>query len=239
MDDGDKILKAILAEPALAEDTHLAGELARAFHRGKPLEGLRMLLCSDDVRLCKAGLFIAFTLGRKALPLLDDIVLLLGHPTGNVRYHSIRVIGSCARRSEGAYLYKAISLLDDEQEAIRQQIFRLLRTIRQESLLGVVEFLAENEPDSRHLRGLRWLLSSEGGNADQIEAALRSEEPLLRKYGLVAAARLLPGDVSRKLLAEAVNSNDAEVSRFSHELLSLRQAIETRKAESRKTNPGK
>src|SRR5262249_26989792 len=121
----------------------------------------------------------------------------------------------------------------DPEEGVRWKAMGFLSRASKGQLESGLRFLEMEEPASPNVPGLRWLLSTQGQDAETIEPELRSSDPRIRKYGAVAVKRrlvsktdanggtisfnedlaLMPAD-SRRLLIVARSSDDPEVARF-------------------------
>src|SRR5438128_9103154 len=190
MDRARQLLKEVLDDPRSSNIGILANDLLGEFHRGFPVENLRKLLSSSDEEVVKTGVFIVSELGNKAVPLLADVVRLLKHPTKMVRFDSVDSVLTCAAPSNKAELASVIPLVDDTEGGVRWKAMDFLCRASEEQLEAALSFLSETEPGSTHLRGLRWLLSERGHDADEVMQFLQSRDALVRKYGVVAAVRM-------------------------------------------------
>ncbi len=63
----------------------VAGDLAREFERGYPVDRVFKLLDSEDPEAVRSGAFIAQEIGKLVAPIADRLCLYLGHPTPWVR----------------------------------------------------------------------------------------------------------------------------------------------------------
>ncbi len=63
----------------------VAGDLAREFERGYPVDRLFKLLDSEDPEVAIAGAFVADEIGPLGAPIVDRLCSYLSHPTSWVR----------------------------------------------------------------------------------------------------------------------------------------------------------
>lgn len=61
------------------------------------------------------------------------------------------------------------------------------------------------------LDGIRWLLSEDAADADKIENVLRSADPLFRKFGAVAAAKLRKENTEPLAFASTMDDDDIKI----------------------------
>src|SRR5689334_16854459 len=113
MKKADRLIEAIKADPASADDGLLANDLLREFQMGYPIENLRSLLSSRDDRIVRTGAFIASELGNSAVPLLADVTRLLTHPTRTVRADAICSVLTCSTGKDEDAIASVVAMLDD------------------------------------------------------------------------------------------------------------------------------
>lgn len=197
----------------------LTNQLLREFHRGYPLERLRTLLHSEDERLVNTGIWIASELGEKGKPLLSDVLVLIKHPLKRVRFFTIDCILLWAGPSNKPELASAASMIDDPESAVRWKAMNFLWRASREQLLAALSHFEMTQPDSVHFRGLNWLLSRDAGNPEEVKDALRNQDSRMRKYEVVAAARMSPNN-SEPLFYSA-SLEDPDVKDFADSAIQL------------------
>jgi hypothetical protein len=212
--DPQKLMQEIMAQsdPNSSEVGDLTNELLREFQRGYSLENLRPLLHSENERLLNTGIWIASELGEKGKPLLSDVSPLLSHPARRVRYFAIDCILLWAGPSNGRELALAVTLMEDNDSAVRWKAIDFLSRASREQLRAALSHLEVTEPKSTSVAGLAWLLGPSGTNPKQVVSALQSPNDLLRKYGAVAAARMFKEN--REPFTYAQSIDDPEIRRF-------------------------
>jgi hypothetical protein len=188
----------------------LTNRLLREFQRGYPLENLRRYLRSDQARLVAIGVWIASELGQTAKPLLDDVSALLTHPLKRVRFFSIDCVLLWAGPSDGCALASVIALMDDAETAVRWKVLDFLSRASREQLQGALSYLLITEPKSRHIPGLKWMLSSDLKKPKEVIAALHNQDSLTRRYGVVAAVRMSKDNPQPLFDASSVEDSDVK-----------------------------
>jgi hypothetical protein len=118
---------------------------------------------------------------------------------------------------EGCYLAQAIKLLDDPEEGIRRKVLNLLSRFSREQLGAAYHCAGPDGLDPAQSTGLRWLLSDDALDPDKIERALDSPDPVSRKFGAAAAARLHKENKIPLIRASTVA--DPDISVFVRRLL--------------------
>ena len=218
MADIDEIIQELTSNPESAQNGRVVNQLLEHFQDGAPLEYLRSLMLSPDPQLSSAGAWIASELGVEGKPLLDVVSSLLDHPDKRVRFWSIDCILLWAGIFNGNELANTVRLLDDSEKAVRWKAIGFLSRASVEQLKSALAWLTKEEPESTYVRGLQWLLSASGIDAEAIEAMLLSAEPQMRKYAVAAAARLAAKN-QHPLITASV-SHDLEVAEFAGDWLS-------------------
>jgi hypothetical protein len=216
-----ELIRTIMSDPKRAEDGELANDLLREFHRGYPVDNLRPLLCSPQVEVVKTAVFIAAELGNKAAPLLPAVFQLLNHPARWVRSDVIDTLLTCSTGRNQLEIAGVVSMLDDPDSAIRWKVMEFLSLVSLEQLRAGLEHFEMTKPDSPHIHGLRLLASDEGRNLERLASLVRSDNPMHRKYGVVAAARL--GTTRNEPLVFASFIDDDDVKEFARSVLQLRK----------------
>jgi hypothetical protein len=249
MDNAEQLIHQITANPDQF-DEHLACELLDEFFGGYPLEHLRALLVDPRENIVVAGIYIASELGAKARPLVNEVVKLLVHPSTVVRFDAIDSLIVCLTAQDDAAIAKVASMLDDPTDSVRWKAMNFLCLVKKELLQAALTHFEKAQPDSIHVAGLR-LLVSEGGppavsyfeigrrppsrpinyarrllsetgpTAEQALAFIRSDNPMLRKYGAVAAARMCV--LNLEPLTIASTHNDEEIKWFADNILRPRE----------------
>ena len=203
-----RLMDAIMSESTSLDRGVLANELLREFHRGYPVEKLRCLLSNREEQVVKAGIWIASELGSKGTPLLDDVVKLLNYSTRYVRYFAIDSLLTCTTGRNENEISAVILMLYDGDKVIRWKVLDFLTRASIDQIQGAINWFEKNDPGSAHLTGLQLLLNGQRGNVKEALLALQSENPIIRKYGVVLAARMIQISVDPLMLAISINDED-------------------------------
>jgi HEAT repeat protein len=188
----------------------MATDLLTEFRRGYPIENLRPFLYSENQDLLTIGAWIANEVGEPGRPILPDVFPLLRHPSRKVRFYIIDCILLWA--TDGAELSAVTGLLDDPESSVRWKAMDFLSLATRDQLELALSHLEEVEPNSGHVRGLRWLLSPEASDANRVKAGLQDKNALIRKYAVVAATRI--SKTNREPLSYATSLTDPDVKDF-------------------------
>ena len=217
MDHAQEIMDQIMNEPDDSNIGVLANELSKEFSRGCSVDRLRPLLLSKNNNVAEIGIWVTSELGRGAAPLLDDVVTLLRHPGKNVRFFAIDSVLSCATEWNKLEVASVIPLLNDAEAAVRWKAMDFLSRASREQLQGALDYLNTTEPQSVHVHELEWLLGEGGSNPGEIMSFIQSQEALLRKYGVVAAARM--SQRNSEPLSYAASTADPDIKQFAWDTL--------------------
>jgi hypothetical protein len=213
----DQLITAIMLNPRSSDYGVRANHLLREFHRGFPVENLRPLLLSPDEEIVKTGVFIASELGSKAKPLLADVVGLLKHPNKAVRFDAIGSVLTCTTGKEPREIAAAVSLLDDTEGAVRWKAMDFLMRASEEHLRAALQYYDKTDPRSTHVEGLRFAIHEHSREPANVLAFINSENVLLRKYGVVVAARM--ASVNSGPLEAASTIEDEDIRVFARDML--------------------
>ncbi len=216
-DRAEKLVQRLTEQPQSSQAGVMANDLLAEFQLGYPLENLRPLLHSENPDVADVGAWIASELGTWGEQLLPDVLPLLRHPAKNVRFSVIDCILLWA--TDGAELSAAIKLTEDSESSVRWKAMDFLSLATRDQLQLALSYLDEVEPNSTHVRGLRWLLSWDASDANAVKAALQNENALLRKYAVVAASRMAKAD--REPLSYAASVKDPDVQNFAKSSIRL------------------
>ena len=222
----ETIVRQMLEDPGAAADEELVNRLLDEFHSGAPLEYLRPLLLSPDPEVARSGAWIASELGPRGKPLLDVVFTLLRHPDKRVRFWVNDCILSWTDSSNGREVAGVISSVDDPEMAVRWKAMLFLSRAETNQLAAALDWFAKEEPESLHVPGLRWLLSDIAQDAAAVEKMLANPVAQMRKYAVVAAAKMAA--TNRHPLTIAASSEDSDVVDFATERLEFLRATEKR-----------
>ena len=87
-----------------------------------PVDRLGLLLGSENDWAVETGVWIASELGVDAAPLLDDLRVLLQHPSAAVRFYAADSIYGSAGDDRGDVIAEAIKLIDDPDRGVRWKV---------------------------------------------------------------------------------------------------------------------
>jgi hypothetical protein len=219
---GDELIELLLAgEVSPEEEGQAANDLLREVQRGYPMQNLGRLIHSDSVKAVANGAFVVSELGVHAAPILGEVDFLLGHPLRDARFDALDAAITAASPEHGATLAKAVTLVDDADQAVRWKALRFLASATPDQLTAAAAYL-----EDRRIADLAtWLASagSDPANLPDIRGRLHAPDKVTRMFAAAAAARV--AGTSRQGLADAATSDETEIRRFATnaiELLDLR-----------------
>jgi hypothetical protein len=171
-----------------------------------------VLLRSGDDATVKAGAWIASELGWRARPVMEDLAILVSHPSKYVRFFVVDSILTAATAEHGEAIAGAIQTICDVEEAVRWKAMNFLVKATRDQLIGGLPHI-----DHSTVRlGTEWLIQADlATESKRIIAELESGEYLREIFAVTAAARIAMRD--RSPLALAARSSNAEVSSFAKE----------------------
>lgn len=208
---GDKLIDLLCVD---GQDVD-ANDLLDEIHHGYPLEGLRKLLVCDGDAATKAAAWILSELGEDARPFLPEAVRLLHNPLKYVRFFALDVVLVAATEAtDGPAIASAVCLIEDQEEAVRWKVLRLLARATPEQLRASLTFL-----DARpEIQRLTLRLAAIEGKTEDIQAITREvEDPdrLVALFAVAAAARI--AFLDRGPINFAASVSDPEISAFARD----------------------
>lgn len=196
---GEKLIEELLANPALFFEAGRGYDLLQAYFRGLPVETLRPLLRSADYSVQRVATFLLTELGSKAVGVVEDALPLLALRDRNLSHDVLEAIAVCAEQARPEWLvHLALTLESDDEVLVKLAMFLL-------SQISTAELAAARDAatTAAHSKGLGALASGRV-DAGAARAMLHDADPLVRRYGAIAAKRLK----DPALLAELAKSDD-------------------------------
>jgi hypothetical protein len=215
----DAIIQRILNGSSSADYDDLKLQLLEEFLHGRPTTDLLPLLRSKNDSAVQVGIWIASELGVSGRPLVTGILPLLSHTDPTVRFFALDCVLAWASGAEAPALSSAVVLIEDPHSAVRWKALHVLSLASPTHLAIARAGIDSTGVSARHAALLTWLLGEDAQNPVKVLAQLQDSNPLVRKYGVVAAARLAPRN--RLPLACAAANTDADVRTFACDMLSL------------------
>ena len=198
----------------------LANELLREFFGDFPVENLCRLLRSHDERVVKAGVWLASELGVKSRPILGEVSKLLGHRSEYVRYFAIDCVLSASNRDDGELIATAISLLRDPSAAVRRKMMDFLARVPVDRLSSTLKISGAGKLKAEDIEGIE-LLTLARWSPDRIRDLIESRDPIRRRYGASAAARIYKD--FEEPLHFALKCDDEDLRTFADDVISENQ----------------
>jgi hypothetical protein len=179
------------------------------------------LLLHPNEKIVKAAVFIASELGRKASPLVEEIVSLLRHSAMVVRYNAIDSLLTCTKDTDVEAIGAVVSLLCDTEGPVRRKAMDFLARASEAQIRAALQFVEKKKRSSVHSVGLRGLIGDAKWDANQAVSYMTGEDSVLKKYAAVAAARM--DSQNPDPLVFGSTNHDEDVRCFAHNVLELRK----------------
>lgn len=210
---GERLIRDLLADPKQFDEAGRAYDLLQAYFAGLPLETLRPLLRSDDVFVQRSAAFVASELGREAWSLVDDVIPLLRSTDRHVSYYAMEVLTVCCEGVHAELFAHVARMVDSDDDVLRALAMRLVSNADRSQLEAAQRLFDTSNPRQRtHSNALRTLAAGDRVEPGVIAAMIHDADPLVRRYGAIAAKRLLRESPS--LMLEVGASEDADLGRF-------------------------
>lgn len=216
---GGRLIAELLANPHKFHKLGQASALLHQYFEGFPVETLRPLLASDDEFVQASAAYIASELGREARSLVDDVIPLLHSPYHEIVWHAMDVLIVCCKGEHAEKLAHLARMLEVDEQSYRLQAMFLMANASVGALEAALRvFESPDTCHETHARGFRMLIGK-----DQIEpaviSAIRAPDPLLRRYGAIAAKRCF-GEFPN-LIVETASSDDDDLINSTKGILRL------------------
>lgn len=165
-------------------------QLLTLFFKGLPLSILQELLRSPHKRVLKGALFIAEELGASANDVLPDIVRAAASAHPEIRAAAYAAICmTISKNDQGEFCYVIVGLVDPDPQCRKMAMLWAMR-IENARLKAALEAMEQSGMEPSIQVGLRWLLAESAQNPTQIMTWINKADPLLRRFGAVAAGRV-------------------------------------------------
>jgi len=203
------MIERLLDPRADTDDGRLVNDLLSEFGRGFAIENLRRLSTphtEGDLA------FLVSELGKKARPVLDEIVDLLQSASPRVRGDAIGALSQCTTWEDGPEVAKIVEGLGDPHPGVRWTAGNALRYMGSQTLEAGLEYLRQESGEA--IASFRsWFLAIER-RPETAEGVLRRllnhDDPVARRFGAAMCLRpRLVIDPKRVALAEA--ASDPEI----------------------------
>lgn len=196
---GEKLIEELLADPAPFYETGRGYDLLQEYFHGLPLDTLRPLLRSSDYAVQRVATFILTELGNRAAEVVEDALPLLAFRDRTLSHDVLEAIAVCSGPAHPDWLIHLAHTLESDDDVLVKLAMFLL------SQISTAELAAARDAatTSAHREGLGALASGRV-DASAARAMLGDANPLVRRYGAIAAKRLKDPE----LLAELAKSED-------------------------------
>ena len=209
-----ELIHDLLADPIKFHNEGHANALLQTFFDGEPVEILRPLLHCRVSLVQHAVIFVASELGKRATPLIGDVIPLMYLGDRYVRFHATEILAVCAVAEHSHEFAHVVQMLDSQDEVLRRLAMFLMSRVDIAQLAAARCRLAECGPRSEvHVQGLCTLESGSRASSEMIKSMIISDDAVVRRYGAIAAHRLardLP-----ELVKTVLSSDDPDLREFS------------------------
>ncbi|MBI2374004.1 MAG: hypothetical protein HYV07_08400 [Deltaproteobacteria bacterium] len=212
---GRGLICDLLADPRRFNDDGRAYDLLQAYFEGLAVETLRPLLRSADPLVRRVAVFVASELGGQAADVIHDVIPLLESGDRYLQYHAMEVLTVCCGGEHAGEFAHVARQLESADDVLRALAMRLVARADVSQFEAARRLVARDANSRTHQEGLQILAAGEGVEPGPVAAMIGNADPLLRRYGAIAAKRLLARLPS--LMSEVGASDDGDLRRFYHE----------------------
>ena len=212
------LIDDLLGDPSRFDKQGRAYDLLQNYFRGYPVETLRPLLANKDQLIQRAAVWIVSELGKDGCSLLDAVIPLIDSHDRYIKYHALEIAIVCSVDGKVDRFAHVARSLESSDEEIRILAMRLI-SVADQCQLEAGARVAGASPafNDMHKRGLLHLCASNRLDGNQVLQMINDANPLVRRYGAIAARRLF--ETFPDLISTATESADPDISRFAKETL--------------------
>lgn len=186
---GEQLIRDLQTDPSKFSDEGLAYDLLKAYFEGLPVNTLRPLLSSNNSLVQRAAVYVASELGSQAKDLVYDVIPLLDSEDRYLKYHAMEVLAVCCEGERAKEFFHVVKVLESDDDVLRALAMRLVSRVDLSQIEGARRIF-----DSRHQTHSHSLaILAEGKQVDPaiIISMIHDVDPLIRRYGAIAAKRLI------------------------------------------------
>lgn len=213
---GKQLIQELLSDSAWFKEHGPTLELLEEYFNGLSLETLRPLLDHNDSIIRNVASWIASEMGGEASSLIDEAIPLLRDDNPHTRYYALDVVmmgSSVANYDKFIYV---VNEMHSDDAFTRRRAMCLVSNADVSQLEAAIEKCSSLGPSGElHKQGLLNLLNDHSLAPENVLAMIYDNNSLVRKYGAIAARRLLPDFPA--LITKAMESQDPDIRIFCEE----------------------
>ncbi|MEK8019040.1 MAG: hypothetical protein VSS75_019395 [Candidatus Parabeggiatoa sp.] len=209
--EGTQLIQELLTDPDRFREQGWGFQLWEA---GLPVETLRPLLKHNDRRVRREAVWVASELGHKARSLIHDAIPLIYDGDRDIQYSALEIVMVCSFAENVDHFVHVVRSLQSDDKLIRGLAMFLVSNADASRLeAGIRLFSSPGSSDKLHKQGLSNLLKGKFILPKQVLMMIDDKEPLVQKYGTIAAKRLIKN--FPELIVHAISSANPDVRHFS------------------------
>lgn len=209
------LIKSLLSDPEAFKKSGKDYQLLQEYFDGLPVKTLRPLLLSENLLVQRIAAFVASELGSQAHSLIEVAIALLQSNDRYLQYHALEIVTACSEKEKSGSFAHAVAFLNSEDEILRLRTMRLLTSVYDSQIEAAQHFFSNANPHhEQHTNGLRMLAAARQERLEPgvIVAALSDSDPITRRYGAIAAKRMLRTHPELRVAVES--STDTDIQKF-------------------------
>ncbi len=215
---GDKLIQELLADPVNFNKHGKAYQLLQEYFDTLSLDTLRPLLLNDDRFVRRAAVWVTSELGIEASSLIQNAIPLVNDGDRYIEYHALEIVMVCSVGENVEEFVHVVHSLLSNDDVIRSLCMRLVANANVSQLKAAIHFFEDENLDSSgtlHRQGLSNLVKLESLDSEEVLSLIADIDPLTRKYGVIAAKKLV--HKFPELIKQASTSEDPDIRKFSQE----------------------
>lgn len=209
----EQLIDDLMTDPQRFDEDGRAHALLQRYFAGLPLDTLRPLLRSDNVFVQRTASFIASELGSQASGVIDDVVSLVSSSDMHVQWYPMEALAVCARGEHVEEFAHVVEMLANTEVPLRRLAMRLVANAELPQLEAARRhFESSGQCHGTHQQGLLALIAGSRIGPAVIVAMLGDGDALVRRYGAIAARRLMREYPD--LISQVQSTDDPELHDF-------------------------
>jgi hypothetical protein len=189
---GLELINELNKNPVKFEQQGKSYDLLQQYFSGFSIETLRPLLNNCDYSIKRVAIWIASELGSNGSLLVNDILPLINESDRHIKYHVLEIIAMCAIDKNLNLFIHIVQNLESDDNVIRTLSMRLLSNANESQLNACVKYFHTKRAYNKlHIEGLSYLLKIDQLYPEQVMTLINNNDALTRKYGIIAAKKLL------------------------------------------------
>ena len=221
---GVELINQLKNEPEMFYNEGKSYQLLQEYFEGFQKDTLRELFYFENVWIRRVATWIASELGADGSDLLKDVLTQIDDEDSYICSYALQMVANCAYDEHIDDFVRVFSFLGYNNQAVRLSVMTILLGLSHQRINEAYTRMANNKKyDNSHRKGLLALLDADNLTSSAIVQMVSNSDAIIRKYGIIAAAKLF--DKYPQLIIGATNDGDLDIREFSKQVLRVKNAV--------------